>query len=94
MRKTELARRIFDEYYHTFGRIVRVFLNDHTILDGVFVGYFYDELDEKPDVPDRWHFIPENCLEQYRNAFEYSEVFGKIIKQDEIVSVEFREIAA
>lgn len=89
MNPQELSSLILEKYWNT-KEVVKVKLTDKSILEGVFVGFFYDDPDSKNRIPDRWHFIPEEELAAYRLGIRNKEEYGRVLNQVEIKSVEFK----
>ncbi|HEU4719394.1 MAG TPA: hypothetical protein VFU15_16230 [Bacteroidia bacterium] len=90
MDKKQISELILRNYYHTGGRTVRLTLADGSVHDGMFAGYYHDDIDDGENPPDRWHFVTEKEFTDFSGAAGNRENFGIIIRTEEIVSVQFK----
>lgn len=86
----DLSKEIVDTYFHAGERVLKITMNDGTILEGIFVSFFLG--DGGPDDPyiSGWHFVDVSEIERYRRRISIEDMIGKIIEQKDIQKVEFR----
>lgn len=68
MHGKEMSQLILEKFHPGNKNIIRLTLNDNSVLEGIFVGYYHDDLDDVDSPPDAWHFVPEKLVEKYNEA--------------------------
>lgn len=92
MEKIDYSREIFEKYYNKENRILKIILKDDTVLNGIFISFFHGEENSKEPYIIKWHFLDEKDIskQDIQLSIDGSEEYGKIIKQEDIKSVEFK----
>jgi hypothetical protein len=90
MIKKDYSQEIYLKYFNTEGKLIKVTLHNHKVMEGIFVGFFHP--DDTSENIFKWHFIPKTEIEKYKKAIipEEKEGLGLMILQEEIKKVEFR----
>jgi hypothetical protein len=92
MKKKDYSKEIYDKYFNPKGKPLKIILQDNTILEGRFVGFFHGDTESGEPFIIKWHFIPDEDLDKYHSGLlpEAKQGFGSIIKQEDIKSVTFK----
>lgn len=93
MKKKDHSKEIFEKYFSSKEKMIKVTLKNNEVLEGIFVSFIHG--DESADEPFiiKWHFIDKKDIERYKNfpQIDFGEEYGKEIDQSEIRSVSFKE---
>ncbi len=87
--KTDLSREIFEQYYHSNGKILKITLKNKAVLYGLFTGFYHGDQEAGEPFIIRWSFVPEEeagSMADVRTAGRQT----RIVPQDEIESVTFK----
>jgi len=86
----DLSKEIFDKYYDS-GKILRITLTDHNVLEGLLVGFYHGESDNDPYII-RWRFVHESQAKAYKKAIaaNQNDNEAEIINQNDIQRVAFK----
>ncbi len=88
--KEDYSKEIFDKYYDS-GKILRITLTDHNMLDGLLVGFYHSENENGPYIT-KWRFVHENQAKAYKKAIaaNQDDNEAEIINQSDILNVDFK----
>jgi len=93
MKQKDYSKEIYDKYYSSNGKILKIVLKDNSVLNGIFVGFSHGDAESEESYIIKWHFVSEGEIEKYRTeilAEETMQEYGRIIKQEDIKSVTFK----
>ena len=88
MKEEISATVIFERFYKTGDKNLKIVLKNGNVMEGILVGHFHGDIDEADEITE-WHFVPKSEMEAYQSASDDKEKFGWKIKHEEIISVEF-----
>jgi hypothetical protein len=90
MIKKDYSHEIYLKYFSAEGKLIKVTLHNHKVMEGIFVGFFHP--DNESEYIFKWHFVPKNEIDKFRKAIspEEKEGLGLMILQEEIKKVEFK----
>lgn len=93
MKKGDYSKEIFENYYRpNEKRILEITLKDDTVLEGIFISFFHGEEDSDEPFIIKWHFLDKNDIDNHSLiSLDGSEDYGKILKQEDIKSIKFKE---
>jgi hypothetical protein len=88
----DYSKEIVEKFY-TKDRIVRITLNDNSILEGILVGFFHGDVEAGETFITKWHFISEQNIKEYHlgSSVEMKNELNKVIEQKDIKYIEFKE---
>ena len=84
------SKEIFDKYYDS-GKILKITLTDHNVLEGLLVGFYHGDKESGPYIT-KWRFVHESYAKAYKKAIaaNQDDNEAEIINQSDILSVEFK----
>ncbi len=92
MKEQDFSREIFEKYYNSNGRILKISLRDQTELEGLLVGFYHGDEDEDEPFIYKWDFIDKNNITDLEKILPLSfddQKAERIIFQKDIESVTF-----
>ncbi len=93
MQNKDYSKEIYDKYYSSNGKTLKIVLKDDSVLNGIFVGFSNGDIELGEPHIISWHFVPETEIKKYRTeilAVETMQEYGRIIKQEDIKSITFK----
>jgi len=89
---SDFSKDIYEKYFNKKDRILQVTLKNGTSLKGIFVSFTHGDPDGKEPYITKWHFVPEEDIENYRSFphIDFGEEYGQIINQSDIENVTFK----
>ena len=92
MEKKDYSREIFEKYYNSKNKLLKITLRDNSVLEGIFTSFFHGDENSGDPYIIKWHFLDEKEIskQDIQNSIDSSEEFGRIIKQKDIKHVEFK----
>lgn len=93
MEEKDYSKEIYEKFFSSEGRILTIFLKDGSVAEGILVGFFRGDVEAGEPYIIKWHFIPEPDIEKYHSIAlaEIKNEFGRLIRQEEINRVQFKE---
>ena len=89
MQQLDFSRELYDTYYNPKGKLLSIKLNDGTIHEGIFIGFFHGEQDRHEPFIIMWRFVQKDEIDDFNySPYKYQE-YGRIIHQKDIASVHF-----
>jgi len=94
MKAKDYSKEIYDNFFNSEGRILKVALRNNKILNGIFVSIFHGDPDSGEPFIVKWHFVEEKDIPSYRQgldvAIDSGREIGMMIDQKDIEHVSFK----
>ena len=92
MEKKDYSRVLYEKFFNTKGRILKITLNDNSVMEGIFIAFFHGDEEAKEPFISKWHFIREEDIPEYKKFTGLDTEDSKriIINQEDIKNVSFK----
>ena len=65
MEKEDTSIEYFEKYYNSNDKLLKITLNDNSILEGIFVGVYHGDRQLGEPFVIKWHFIPKEDIQKH-----------------------------